>query len=148
MVRVFIDPHMFSLPWFQVALADLVLSKKVMFLFSNCEKGLGELQKVRQAFAFKKAMAAARKAVEAPVDEVAKHVAFLETHPAFVRCGECDDPHIMAAIFIHPTKYVFTGDHRLARCRDNLSGIINRRYLAFSIVSDERGFAELRHRLV
>lgn len=148
MARVFVDPHMFSHGWFRSALTELVRSKKTAFLFSNCEKGLNEVQRVRQAFEFKKAMLAAKKAVEASSEDVTKHVGFLEAHPAFVGCGDCDDPHIMAAIFIHPAKYVFTEDHRLARCRDRLSGKLNRRYLAFSIVSDEAGYVGIRVHLI
>lgn len=148
MVRVFVDPHMFSVKWFQEALTELVRSKKVMFLFANCERGLTEVQKVRQARAFKKAMKSARKSVEADQQVVEGHVVILEAHPRFAACGDCNDPHIMAAIYVHPTAFVFTEDHGLARCRDALSGRINRRYLAFSVVSDAGVYAGIRARLV
>lgn len=145
MNRVFIDSHMFSSEWFIKILGELVSSKKVVFLFSNCEKGGQELARQRKALEFKKAMMRIRRACEGEAGDVERHVKLLKSNPHYCSCEACDDPHIMAAIYIHPAKYVFTNDARLAKCRDKMSSFIDKRYRDFIAIVREDVY--LRHRL-
>jgi hypothetical protein len=135
MARVFIDPHMFSTDWFVVALKELIASSKVIFLFANCDKGLKETQKVRKALEFRKIMTAVHRATAAPKKDIDHHMTMLTGNVDFVSCKDCDDPHIMAAIFLHPTKYVFSKDARMAKCRKNMVGKLDKRYCKFIVIS-------------
>ncbi|MEE4317836.1 MAG: hypothetical protein V2I74_12730, partial [Erythrobacter sp.] len=96
MPRVFVDPNAFSADWFPNVLEELVNSSKVTFLFSNCEKGLNEVERVRKARAFMQLMVKARRAIQADREKVEAKKAELERHPEFVGCASCDDGHIFA----------------------------------------------------
>jgi len=137
MARVFIDPHMFSAEkeWFRGVVQELLRSADVSFLFANCEKGVKEIAKVRQALAFKKRMHQLKRAVEAGHEEVQARINWLEGQPVFDGCSDCDDPHIFAAIFLHPTRYVFTTDKRLAKCRRTIQSTVDNRYCSFIVIS-------------
>lgn len=135
MGRVFIDPHMFSEEWFKSILPELMKSPKVSYLFSNCEQGMRELGKVRIALQFKASMKKIGRAIEADPSEVERHVILLTKNKSFVDCDHCDDPHIFAAIYIHPSKYVFSKDARLAKCRDKMNKIINKKYCSFIVIA-------------
>jgi predicted nucleic acid-binding protein len=140
--RVFIDPHMFSADWFKPILIDLIGSKRVTFLFANCEKGLKELSKVRAALEFRKNMTQLKRAKEASADAVEFHVDLLNDHADFISCRDCDDPHIMAAIYLLPTKFVFSEDQRMARCRKKLNSKIDKKYLSFIIISNREVYID------
>lgn len=135
MARVLIDSQMFSADWFASILTEMVDSPKVIFVFSNCEKGIREISKVRKAIEFRKLMIGMRRAKETPSNETEMHVAELLNSEQFKNCNHCDDPHIMAAIYLNPTKFVFSKDTRMAKCRDHLSGKIDRRYCDFIVIS-------------
>lgn len=135
MARVFIDPHVHSTDWFPGILEELVRSKKVTFLFSNCEKGVREVGKVGNALKFKKLMIKSRRGIQADASILENRKRLLETEVEFVNCPECDDGHIFAAIYVHPTKFVFSCDKRIAKCRSKLVGKVSRRYCGFIVIS-------------
>lgn len=134
MARVFVDPHMFGCDWFGFILPELEGSKRVRFLFSNCAKGRKELQSYRKALEFERLMRARGRAVSADSSLVEAQVEYLNSHGEFRACRDCDDPHIMAAIYIHPTKYVFSEDKRLAGCRSRMTGVVKSRYCSFVVI--------------
>jgi predicted nucleic acid-binding protein len=133
--RVLIDTHMFSVDWFKSILSEMVDSPKVVFVFSNCAKGIQEISKVRKAFEFRKLMTNTRRVREAPPIETETHFNILMNNKQFKKCNDCDDPHIMAAIYLNPTKFVFSKDTRMAKCRKHLSGKIDKRYCNFIVIS-------------
>lgn len=137
MARVLIDTHMFSTDWFASILSEMIASPKVIFVFSNCEKGIQEISKVRKAFEFRKLMTNLRRVKETSSTETETHVTILMNSEQFKNCKDCDDPHIMAAIYLNPTKFVFSKDTRMAKCRKHLSGKIDRRYCDFIVISTE-----------
>lgn len=135
MARVLIDTHMFSADWFTSILSEIIASPKVIFVFSNCEKGVKEIAKVRKAFEFRNLMTKTRRVKESSSTEMEAHVAILLNSDQFKNCKDCDDPHIMAAIYLTPTKFVFSKDTRMAKCRKHLSGKIDRKYCNFIVIS-------------
>lgn len=126
---------MFSADWFASILSEMVASPKVIFVFSNCEKGIQEVSKVRKALQFRQLMTKIRRVKETPSAETEAHVTILLNSEQFKSCKDCDDPHIMAAIYLNPTKFVFSKDTRMAKCRKHLSGKIDRKYCDFIVIS-------------
>lgn len=148
MARVFIEPHMFSSDWFADVVSELIKCKKVQFLFSNCEKGNREISDVRKALEFQQLMTRLKRAVTAKSEDVEKHVEFLKGKKEFCDCNSCDDPHIMAAIFIHPTRFVFSLDRRLAKCRSAMNVILDNRYCSFIVVGTDAVYRLHRHHIL
>ena len=148
MARVFVDPNSFSTEWFPAVLDELIKSRKVTFLFSNCEKGIREVQKVTKALAFMQLMFKAKKAVHADRDRVEQTIREIENHPAFTGCKNCNDGHIFAAIFLHPTRYVFSTDKRMAECRSKISGKVDKRFCQFIVLSSHELYIVHRGQIV
>lgn len=140
MARVFIDPHMFSVDWFREVLKDLVGSKKVTFLFIRCKKGDSEYERVRAALTFQKLMIQQSRGCEAGEPEIGSRMAFLAGVPRFCNCSHCDDPHIFAAISMKPTKFVFSRDHRIAKCRDEINAMVSKKYCGFIVIPENAVF--------
>ncbi len=148
MARVLIDPQMFSVDWFSSILKEMVDSPKVIFAFSNCEKGIREISKVRKAFEFRKLMTNMRRVKETPSNETEAHVTLLLNSEQFKNCRHCDDPHILAAIYLNPTKFVFSKDTRMAKCRNHLSGKIDKKYCDFIVISKKVLYDSHRPRIL
>lgn len=143
MARVFIDCHMFSQLWFKEILPELVNSHSVTFVYSATNKLSVELSKVRQALNFYKLVAGLKgQSGKSRLDDahdptVNRHVEYLENNPAFIECECCDDSHIFAIVYSKPTKYVFSHDTRMAKCRDHINKSIDKKYCDFIIISQQ-----------
>lgn len=144
MARVHVEPQTFSQAWYKEINQELERSKNVTFLFVNCTKGLTELAKVRDALRFKKRMMEANRGVQANQAGVEAHAQKLKENEDFASCKHCDDEQLLAAIFLHPTRFILTGDKRMAKCRAKISGKVKKEYCNFRIVDRRKTYDEHR----
>lgn len=142
MARVFVDTHMFGEAWFVDTLKDLINCDKVIFVYGEIKKLDDEISRVRSALEFWKIIRALRtksskpRAVEVPNDELNRRHREISENEHFVRCKDCDDPHIFALVFAKPTPFVFSMDHRMARCRSTIRTFVDRRFCQFIVIAD------------
>lgn len=140
MARVFIDCHMFSEAWFAHPLEELIKSPKVIFVFGLSKKHNEERSKVRKALEFYKLVGnlksadGATRRIDTTAAELDPHEEFLSSQQCFDDCNHCDDPHIFALVYLKPTRYVFSKDARIAKCRSHINKTIDNKYCRFSII--------------
>jgi hypothetical protein len=125
---------MFSEEWFKPILMELTQSDKVLFLFSLNKIYSSEIQRSKKALEFYKIIGKKR-LVEADQETVDDHIGRLLSHEDFSSCSDCDDAHIFAMIWTKPTRYVFSMDARMAKCRDKINRSIESRYCDFIVIS-------------
>lgn len=143
MARVYLDCNIFSQAWFSGVLRELIENRNVTFTYCEGTKINAELSRVRQALTFYKAIGAQKTAsgksrrVDAPPSEVEKHELILRAVPKYISCRHCDDAHIFALVYVKPTKYIFSTDNRMAKCRGVLNQTIDKRYCDFIVLTDD-----------
>lgn len=154
MARIFIDAHMFSEAWFPEILREMIASNRVTFVYGEIDKLTIEISKVRQALNFYKAVKNLKTAdncsrrVDAARDVLEARCDILSNERCFVDCTDCDDPHIFALIYVKPTRYVFSRDARMARCRDTINPYVESRYCRFRVISTEAVYRSHRQRIL
>lgn len=142
MVRVAIDPHMFGESWFADAARELLRSSSVTFSYSGLPKAISEISRRRDALNFFKHVGSIRRREDANADSCGRYHSDLTNSSSWRSNSQvCDDGHIFALVRALPTKYVFSCDDRLAKCRDCLSGSVDASYLRFSVIHSERVYA-------
>lgn len=143
MARVFIDSHMFGLTWFRAILPELTNNDKIIFSYGHSKKLAGELTRVRDALRFYKQMGALKSADgrkrrdDANPNEIAEHIEIISSSASYKSCSACDDAHIFAIVRLKPTRYIFSEDERMARCRNEIRKSLDRKYCNFIIVSSD-----------
>lgn len=143
MARVYIDPHMFSSAWFGEALTEMIQSRQVQFVYCHCAPVETEASKVRKALEFYQRIGqmkdrnGGRLRADVPADLFQNHLLRVQSNGTYCNEQNCDDAHIFALAYIKNVSYVFSMDHRLARCRDALNRIIHRRYCSFAVLSND-----------
>lgn len=153
MPRIYIDPHMFSDAWFKEILKELLGCTSVTFSYAASNKITGEISKVRQALAFYKMVGGLKvgsksRRDDADSQEIEKHQRMLENLRCYSDCSDCDDAHIFALVYLKPTPYIFSKDHRMAKCRDKINKHIDKRYCNFIIISDKNVYGKHRRVII
>lgn len=149
MARVFIDVSIFGFSWFKETLFELRNCSHVKFVVSRDRKMLGEIERATKLAQFHQLMAAQNRLEVVPAASAGPRVEFLESHPAWTANHKvCDDPHIFAMVFERPTRYIFSNDDRLARCRNRLNRSIDHRYCGFIVIHDATTYMRHRSRIL
>lgn len=154
MARVFIDAHMFGEAWFKDVLEELIRCNRVSFVYGEIDKLKTEISKVRKALEFfrlardlKDSNNKSRR-VDAPLDDINAHNEYIQNRQCFVDCGDCDDSHIFALIYVKPTPYIFSMDARIAKCRDVINSSVDSRYCKFIVVSNDPTYKNHKHAIL
>jgi len=142
MARAFVDINVFSEDWFSPILKELMTSKNVIFTYGHSEDFDREFGKARKALEFYKLIGqlktsrGEKRRLDVSSEEIEPQIQYLLGQQCFVESKDCDDPHIFSLIYAKPTKYVFSMDMRMARCRDHINRSIDNRYCDFIVIGD------------
>lgn len=145
MARATIDASAIGEGWFKNITADLMKLKGVEFVHSLDDKAQGEVERAKKIGQFYlTASKLGRKVITVSAEDANRHIAFLENVEEWKSRTACDDPHIFAIVFEKNVKYVFTGEQRLAECRDCINKKVDNRYCGFSLIRSEEIYNEHR----
>lgn len=150
MARVFIDAHLFSESWFKAPLSEMLGCKNVTFTYGESQQILREMARVRQALGFYKMVGSLKTASnksrreDAGRVDLEHHQKYLQGEDCYNKCTHCDDAHIFSLVYVKPTPYIFSNDHRMAKCRDVINKHIDKRYCNFIIISDNNTYKNHR----
>ncbi|MDH0912079.1 hypothetical protein N5C66_22785 [Rhizobium pusense] len=146
MARVILDSCIIGEKWFtDKILPGLLEDENVTFTYTEHEKMVGELEQARKLQKIYKLMGDAGRRNDVTSSEAKKHIQALERNQHWQREEDnCDDPHIFAMVYSKPTRFVFTTDKRMGRCRDCMIRVINKRYSNFLLVMSESTYKKLR----
>lgn len=147
MARVIIDTCIFGDKWFKETLDKLIDDDKVQFTYTSHEKMMGEHENAPKLLAFYKRMGDRNRRIDAAPDATGRHMAKIEGHPEWQAAPECDDPHMFAIVYLKPTRYIFSKDTRMAKCRDCMNKHINGKYCNFRIISSKKVYEQLRNEI-
>lgn len=144
MVQIMIDVSVYGSRWFQRALFDIEKDESVHFLYSDDWKYQQELRKTPKLLAFLKSMAQDSRLIITDKNATEARIEFLQSKKEWQREEACDDPHIFAMIYEKPTRFVFTGDGRLRKCRTCMRKVVKKRYSKFILISNEGNYEKYR----
>lgn len=150
MARTLLDINVFSEEWFAPILKELLQNKNVTFLYGASQDFKREIGKARKALDFyklvgqMKTVSGGRRRLDVNAEDIDEHVEYLSGQQCFADSGDCDDPHIFSIIYNKPTKYVFTMDMRIARCRNHINQYVDNRYCDFIVIGSADVY--MRHR--
>lgn len=150
MARAFVDINVFSEDWFTPILKELSQSKNVIFTYGHSTDFDREFGKVRKALEFfqrigqLKTANGGKRRLDVYSKDIEPQVEFLLGQQCFSGSSDCDDAHIFSLIYAKPTKYVFSMDMRIARCRDHINQYVDNRYCDFIVIGNPEIYK--RHR--
>lgn len=145
MARVAIDPHMFGEAWFAEIRGELLKSRNVRFSFSGLLQEHIEISRRKDVLTFYKLVGELNRRDDAHQPTAKRNEENLVVDQHWVQNKSiCDDPHIFALVKSLPTKYVFTLDLRMVKCRDCLRGKIDNNYLRFSAITTATAYESNR----
>lgn len=121
MAVVLLDVSAASKGWFKSALDEMRRSKNVKFLYSDQKKYKAEVSKVVALAQFLKLMAQKGRRIDVDADECQAVIDALNLNTTWSASSACDDPHLFAMMTLHPTRYLFTDEQRIAKCRGCMS---------------------------
>lgn len=136
------DINVFSEDWFAPILKELVDCKNVVFTYGHSKDFDREFSKARKALEFYqrigqlKTNSGEKRRLDVLSQDIDPHVEFLLNQQCFSGSSDCDDPHIFSLLYAKPTRYVFSMDMRMARCRDHINQFIENRYCDFIVIGD------------
>lgn len=140
MARALLDINIFSEEWFAPVLADLLAAKNVVFVYGMSSQFTREIGRARKALEFYQRVGQMRtsggdkRRLDVAGGEIDGHIDFLQGQQCFAENGDCDDPHIFSVIYAKPTRFVFSMDMRLARCRTYINQFVDNRYCDFIVI--------------
>ena len=137
MSLIFVDVSATSMAWFRGALIELSDNVNVKFLFSDIKKYKEELEKAPKLANLLKLMKQVGRRVDADKDRSEHHAVYLTGLAEWKSEAACDDEHIFAMIYEKPTKFIFSSDVRIAKCRGCINKVVDKRYCGFIVISDE-----------
>ncbi|MFL5014414.1 hypothetical protein [Rhizobium sp.] len=117
MATVLLDVSASSKEWFKDALDEMSKAKNVKFLYTDQPKYRNEIARVFALAQFLKLMAQKGRRVDVDARECQEYIDNLERNPKWTGSGACDDPHLFAMVALKPTRYIFTDEHRISKCR-------------------------------
>lgn len=142
MAKVMVDASAIGADWFQKVVAELMRLKGPVFVRSLDPQTLGEHQRAKKLGEFYANMSRQGKVITVSAEVSDQHISYLTNHKVWQKTQACDDPHIFAVVHASTVRYVFTGDARIATCRDCLNKAIDKKYCAFSLISSEGNYAQ------
>lgn len=154
MARALLDINVFSEEWFAPILKELADSKNVVFLYGKSEEFKREIGKARKALEFYKIIGQMKtsngvcRRLDVSAEDINVHVDYLSRQQCFANSGDCDDPHIFSIIYSKPTRYLFTMDMRIARCRNHIIKYVDNRYCDFIVIGSADVYMQHRQSIV
>jgi len=149
MARVFVDVSIVSQDWFKArVLTELVQNRAVRFTYSKFGKLAEEHENAKRFGLLMKRLSDQGRTDNVSAESSDVHVEKLTSLKNWQDEGACDDPHIFALIYEKPTKYVFSADQRIARCRDCINKVVENRYCDFILITREATYIEHKQNIL
>lgn len=149
MSRVLIDVSALSLSWFKSeAWPELANAKGVVFLYSEHAKYSEEVKKTPALLYFLKLMGEKGRRLDVDKERCENLSSALEANAAWKGEGACDDPHLFSIVHEKPSAYVFTSDHRIAKCRNCIRRHVSKEYCKFKTITRQKAYSAHRRSII
>lgn len=147
MARVIIDVSAVGEKWCQTALADLVKSANVRFVYSDHEKYRKEAASNGFLGKFLQLMKQKQMRDDTDPQRCQDLINELNELPAWVEETACNDPHIFAMAYQKPGAFVFTSDKQLVTCKGCMTAHIDKKFRSFSTIQSEANYTANAHKI-
>lgn len=147
MTLIYIDVCIASEEWFVNNINLLLNSKHIKVLYSSHPKVLAEVKKVPNLLKLLHTLRDTDRRKDIGVDILESKISYLESLSEWGACRACDDPHIFGIVYLaNNLTYVITKDIRQLECRKKIGKIVDKEYLNFKIICNEKLLTRLERK--
>lgn len=149
MARVFVDVSIVSQEWFKSkTLVELIASQAVRFTYTKCGKLADEHEQSKKFGYLMKRLSDQGRTDIVSEEQAQFHADKLTKLQKWQEQQACDDAHIFALVYEKPTRYIFSADMRIAKCRDCLNQFVENRYCDFIVIGKEDVYIQHRQKIL
>jgi hypothetical protein len=142
MAKMLVDASAFSRAWFKELLVDVLLAtESVKFVFTTHERMVAEIDRNGDYARLFKVLEGDPRRIVVPPAEFERYYNEVTGEGEWARHRDlCNDGHIFALVRARNVRFVFSTDKKLGRCRGCMRGHLDRKFCAFTILSDKRNY--------